>query len=158
MALTAIEPEEAERLIAAGARLVDFRDADEHTRERIASAVNQPLARIEQLAQHSGPVILHCRTGMRTQSNGGRLAAAIASLPSDVLASGIELWRSSGRSTIVLKCTTTRCDVSAHLIQIVDKLADFLRDQSRMLLNYPMGSDPKLPHLAVLKVSTSRLR
>jgi rhodanese-related sulfurtransferase len=101
MPLTAVEPEEAERLIAAGAKLIDIRDADEHARERISGAANQPLARIEQLASHSGPVIFHCRTGMRTQNNADRLAAASGSSPSYVLAGGIDSWRSSGRLTIV---------------------------------------------------------
>ena len=101
MTLTAVEPEEAERLIAAGAKLIDIRDADEHARERISGATNQPLARIEQLASHSGPVIFHCRTGMRTQNNADRLAVASGSSPSYVLAGGIDSWRSSGRLTIV---------------------------------------------------------
>ncbi len=103
MTLTAVEPEEAERLIAAGAKLIDIRDADEHARERISGATNQPLARIEQLASHSGPVIFHCRTGMRTQNNADRLAAAGGNSPCYVLAGGIDSWRSSGRPTIVDK-------------------------------------------------------
>ena len=103
MTLTAIEPEEAERLIAAGAKLIDIRDADEHARERISGATNQPLARIEQLASHSEPVIFHCRTGMRTQNNADRLAAAGGNSPCYVLAGGIDSWRSSGRATIVDK-------------------------------------------------------
>lgn len=103
MTLTAIEPEEAERLIAAGAKLIDIRDADEHARERISGATNQPLARIEQLASHSGPVIFHCRTGMRTQNNADRLAVAGGGSPCYVLAGGIDSWRSSGRPTIVDK-------------------------------------------------------
>lgn len=103
MTLTAVEPEEAERLIAAGAKLIDIRDADEHARERIAGAANHPIARIDQLTTHSGPVIFHCRTGMRTQNNADRLAAASGSSPCYVLAGGIESWRSSGRPTIVDK-------------------------------------------------------
>lgn len=103
MPLTAVEPEEAERLIAAGAKLIDIRDADEHARERIDGSANHPLARIEQLAAHSGPVIFHCRTGMRTQSNAARLAAAGGDTPCYVLAGGIESWRSSGRPTIIDK-------------------------------------------------------
>ena len=103
MTLTAVEPKEAERLIAAGAKLIDIRDADEHARERIADAANHPLARIEQLASHSGPVIFHCRTGMRTQNNADRLAAASGGSPCYVLAGGIDSWRASGRQTIVDK-------------------------------------------------------
>ena len=103
MTLIAIEPDEAERLIASGAKLIDIRDADEHARERIAGATSHPLDRIEQLAPHSEPVIFHCRTGMRTQNNADRLAAAGGGSPCYVLAGGIDAWRSSGRPTIVDK-------------------------------------------------------
>ena len=91
MTLTTIEPEEAERLIASGAKLIDIRDADEHARECTAGAANQPLARIEQFAPQSGSVIFHCRTGMRTQNNAERLAAASGSSPCYVLAGGLVL-------------------------------------------------------------------
>ena len=101
MTLTAIEPEEAGRLIASGAKLIDIRNIDEHARERIVGAANHPLALIEQLVPHSGPVIFHCRTGMRTQDNAARLAAASAGSPCYVLTGGIDAWRSSGRATIV---------------------------------------------------------
>ena len=103
MTLTAIEPDEAERLIASGAKLIDIRDADEHAREHIAGAANQPLAWIEQFSPQSEPVIFHCRTGMRTQNNAERLAAASGSSPCYVLAGGIDSWRSSGRPTLVDK-------------------------------------------------------
>ncbi len=101
MTLAALTPGEAERLIADGAMLIDIRDPDEHARERIPGAANHPLARIEQLSAHSGPIIFHCRSGMRTQGNAARLAAAGASSPCYVLAGGIDAWRSSGASTIV---------------------------------------------------------
>ena len=103
MTLTAIEPEEAERLIVSGAKLIDIRDPDEHARERIAGAANHPLARIDELALHAGPVIFHCRTGMRTQNSASRLASVEADAPRYVLAGGIEAWRASGRPTIVDK-------------------------------------------------------
>ena len=103
MTLTAIEPDEAERLIASGATLIDIRDTDEHARERIPGAINHPLARIDQLAPHSGAVIFHCRTGMRTQNNATRLAAVVGGSSCYVLAGGIDTWRSSGRPTIVDK-------------------------------------------------------
>ncbi len=103
MTLTAVEPEEAERLIALGAKLIDIRDADEHARERISGAAHHPLARIEQLAVHSGPMIFHCRTGTRTQNNADRLAAAGGDSFCYVLAGGIDSWRSSGRPTIIDK-------------------------------------------------------
>ena len=101
MTLTALTPEEVERMIAAGARLIDIRDPDEHARERIAGSINHRLARIEQLAPHAGPTIFHCRSGMRTQAHATRLAAAGPGSPGYVLTGGIEAWRSSGRSTVV---------------------------------------------------------
>ena len=101
MTLAALTPEEADRLIADGAMLIDIRDPDEHARERIPGAANHPLARIEQLVTHSGPTIFHCRSGMRTQTNAIRLATAGAGSPCYVLAGGIDAWRSSGRSTVL---------------------------------------------------------
>ena len=103
MSLTAIQPEEAERLIASGAKLIDIRDADEHSRERIAGAANHPLAQIERFAPCDRPVIFHCRTGMRTQNSAHRLASAAANSASYVLSGGIDAWRASGRPTIIDK-------------------------------------------------------
>lgn len=101
MTLNALGPDEAERLIKDGATLVDIREHDEYAREHIVGAVNHPLSRIEQLPPRVGPTIFHCRSGMRTQANAIRLAAAGASFPCYVLTGGIEAWRSSGRPTIV---------------------------------------------------------
>ena len=101
MTLTALRPDEVERMIATGARLIDIRDPDEHARERIAGSINHRLARIEQIALHAGPTIFHCRSGMRTQAHATRLAAVGSGSPAYVLTGGIEAWRSSGRSTVV---------------------------------------------------------
>ena len=90
-------------MIASGAKFIDIRDADEHARERIAGAASRPLARAEQFAPYTGPVIFHCRTGMRTQNSAHRLASAAAGSPCYVLAGGIDAWRASGRPTIVDK-------------------------------------------------------
>ena len=103
MTLIAIQPDEAERLIASGATLIDVRDADEHSRERIAGAASHPLAQIEQFAPNPGLVIFHCRTGMRTHNNAARLEAAAGRSTCYFLAGGIDAWRSSGRPTIVDK-------------------------------------------------------
>ena len=43
MRVQTISPPEAQRLIAAGASLIDIRQPDEHARERIAGALNVPL-------------------------------------------------------------------------------------------------------------------
>lgn len=101
MTLAALKPEEAERLIADGALLIDIREPDEHARESISGAANHPLAQIKQLTSHSGPTIFHCRSGMRTQTNAAQLAAAGRGSQCYVLAGGIDAWRSSGRSTVL---------------------------------------------------------
>lgn len=99
MPIPAVSPTEARRLIAAGATLIDIRDADEHARERIPGAVNFPLARIAEIP--AGPVVFHCRSGMRTQTNAAILAAAAKGAPCNILTGGIDAWRSSGLPTAV---------------------------------------------------------
>ncbi|BBK43420.1 membrane protein [Allostella vacuolata] len=101
MTMAAISPAEARRLVAEGAVLIDVRDADEHARERIDGATNLPLDRIDALPRSAAPVIFHCRSGMRTEANAGRLAAAADGAPCFLLAGGIEAWRASGLPTRV---------------------------------------------------------
>lgn len=99
MPISIIQPAEAHRLMKDGTTLVDIRDTDEHARERIPGAVNVPLSRIADLPV--GPVIFHCRSGMRTQTNEATLAAAANGAPCYVVAGGIEAWRSTGLPTKV---------------------------------------------------------
>lgn len=96
MTIAKLSAPEAQRLIAQGARLIDIRDADEYARTHIAAALNLPLARIGQLPPQDGPVIFHCRSGMRTQTNEALLAAASGNAPCYVLAGGLEGWRQAG--------------------------------------------------------------
>lgn len=97
MTLPAVSPAEAQRLIAAGATLVDVRGADEHARERIPGAVNRPLDRLGALPE--GPLIFHCRSGARTDAAAARLAGAAGGAPCHRLAGGIEAWRGAGLPT-----------------------------------------------------------
>jgi len=97
MTIPAISPADARRLIADGATLVDIRDADEHAREHIPGSVNVPLARIAALP--AGPVVFHCRSGMRTEGNASALAAAAKGAPCHIMAGGIDAWRTSGLPT-----------------------------------------------------------
>lgn len=99
MTIPAVSPEEAHRLIQGGATLIDIRDADEHGREHIPGAVNVPLARLDELP--AGPLVFHCRSGMRTASNALALAQAAKGVPCHIVAGGIDAWRSSGLPTAV---------------------------------------------------------
>lgn len=101
MTIPTISPAEARHLIDGGATLIDIRDADEHARERIPGAINVPLARIGELP--AGPLIFHCRSGMRTQANASALVAAANGAPCHILAGGIDAWRSTGFPTCIDK-------------------------------------------------------
>jgi rhodanese-related sulfurtransferase len=94
MTMSRISPEEAQRRIAAGALLVDIREADEHARARIPGARNLPLAQLETIGD-APAVIFHCRSGMRTDANAPRLAQA-AQCEAYLLEGGIEGWRKAG--------------------------------------------------------------
>jgi rhodanese-related sulfurtransferase len=94
MTMTRISPEEAQRRIAAGALLVDIREADEHARQHIPGARSMPLARLETIGD-APAVIFHCRSGMRTDANAARLAEA-AQCEAYLLEGGIEGWRKAG--------------------------------------------------------------
>lgn len=101
MTLVSLNPADAQRLVAGGATLVDIRDADEHAREHIPGALNVPLTRIADMPAPSGPVIFHCRSGMRTAANATRLADAVSGFPCYLLAGGIDAWRTDGLPTMV---------------------------------------------------------
>lgn len=97
-------PRDAAALIAAGARLIDVRGPDEHARERIAGAANLPLDALcagAPLPAGHGPVVFHCKGGMRTRAQAARLAEAAGDAPCHVLAGGIEGWRAAGLPTQV---------------------------------------------------------
>ena len=100
MSMTTLSANEAHRLIAQGARLVDIREADEHARERIPGAMNLPLARIGQLPQQACPAVFYCRSGMRTEANAAKLEAAGGGGPCYVIAGGLNAWRAAGLPTM----------------------------------------------------------
>lgn len=95
MTVTSISPAEAQRLIAAGATLVDIRDPDEYAREHIPGAINLPVAQIDRFEPGDGAVVFHCRSGARTQANAARLAAA-STAPCTMIDGGIDAWRRAG--------------------------------------------------------------
>lgn len=89
-----ITPDEARRLIAGGAKLIDIRSPDEHARASIPGAENRPLDGLARISDASA-VVYHCRTGMRTGANAARLAAA-ADCPAYLLDGGLDAWRAAG--------------------------------------------------------------
>ena len=101
--LKTLSPARAQAILADGAMLIDIRDGDEHARERIPEAVNLPLAQIDKLPITTGPIIFHCRSGMRTAANAAQLAAAARGAPAYILEGGLEGWRGAGLATVADK-------------------------------------------------------
>lgn len=95
MTMKPVSPDEARRLMATGAKLVDVRAPDEHARARIPGAANVPLAEIDRLRAEGCAVIYHCRSGARTAAHADRLASA-AGGDCYVIEGGIEAWRQAG--------------------------------------------------------------
>lgn len=99
MTLAPLSPAEVRQMIADGATLVDIRGADEHAREHIADACHIPLDALDRLAPGDGPVIFHCRSGMRTTASAAALRRAAGDRDCYQLGGGIEAWRSAGLPT-----------------------------------------------------------
>lgn len=99
MPITTIMPDDADKAMAKGATLVDIRGADEHAREHIAGAIHVPLDRLGALPSLPGPIIFHCKSGMRTKANEAALQAAAGSTPCHILEGGLDGWRGAGLPT-----------------------------------------------------------
>jgi len=96
-----VSPETAQRLMRAGALLVDIREADEHARERIPGAVLNPMSAWDDSeASPEQTLIFHCRSGSRTAMNTDRLAAKAGACDWYVVDGGVEAWRTAGLTTI----------------------------------------------------------
>ena len=98
-----LDPSEAHAKMQSGALLIDIRGTDEYAREHIRGATNVPLDRIGELGTAPSPVIFHCRSGMRTEANTARLAAATGGGPAYILSGGIDAWRAAGQPTVLDK-------------------------------------------------------
>jgi rhodanese-related sulfurtransferase len=94
MSLAKITPKEAKRLVDAGATLIDIRAPDEHARESIPGARNLPLGQ-GQPRDLVGPLVFHCRSGMRTSANAAKLAESV-DCEAYLLDGGIDAWRRAG--------------------------------------------------------------
>lgn len=103
MTLKTITAQEARRLIADGAMLVDVRESDERLREHIPGSRHLPLSKLdaaEFAVRHGGIVIFHCRSGARTQSQSARLAAKTGGVCDAYLVEGgLDGWRKAGLPT-----------------------------------------------------------
>jgi rhodanese-related sulfurtransferase len=100
--LKSISPAHAAALVRDGALLIDIREADEHARERIASARHLPLSRLDgQTVANDvgGIVIFHCRSGARTRANAKRLAGTYAG-EAYALEGGLQSWKDAGLPVI----------------------------------------------------------
>ncbi len=101
MTAATASPAEAQRLIERGATLIDIRNPDEHAREHIPGARNIPLSDISNLPDDvsDGPLIFHCRSGMRTSANAAALLSAAGGARCYTLDGGLNAWKSAGMPT-----------------------------------------------------------
>ena len=56
--------------------------------------------RIGELPRDGGPIVFHCKSGMRTAANAAQLGAAAGSTPAYILGGGIDAWRQAGQPTV----------------------------------------------------------
>ncbi len=95
MSLPTITARDAQRLICDGAVLIDIRGRDEHAREHIPGARNQPVDTISTIDSGARQVIFHCKSGNRTATNAAKLASAVT-CDALILEGGIEAWKQAG--------------------------------------------------------------
>ena len=105
MNVETITPQQAQKLIMQGARLLDIRSADEYAHEHIAQASLQPLSGIEkgdkpQPLSEQDVVIFHCQSGRRTAQNAALLAGAATPAKAYLLEGGINGWKQQGLAVV----------------------------------------------------------
>lgn len=97
--LTKIDPQNAADGLKSGKlHLIDIREADEFAREHVGGSISIPLSRLEQAdvkLEAGRTAVFLCKSGMRTEANGAKLAARIAG---DVLIleGGLDAWKKAG--------------------------------------------------------------
>ncbi|MBI1339264.1 DUF2892 domain-containing protein [bacterium] len=91
----------ASRMRSGSVVVIDIRDASEFAREHIEGALSVPLSTLEAggltIESHE-TAVFHCKSGMRTQANCGKLAAHIDG-DAFVLEGGLDAWKAAGLST-----------------------------------------------------------
>ncbi len=102
--LRSITPQRAAELLGGGALLVDIREADEHARERIATARHHPISGFDPaaVAADGRRVIFHCRSGARTAAHASRLAQT-AACDAYMLEGGLDAWKRAGLPVLLDK-------------------------------------------------------
>jgi len=93
-----IDPRTAFEMMEKGAALIDIREADERARAFIPGSQHRPLGALQTqgLPDAAGPVIFHCRSGMRTQSNEQSLCACVDADNVYILDGGLNAWTAAG--------------------------------------------------------------
>ncbi|NHK28370.1 DUF2892 domain-containing protein [Parvularcula flava] len=97
MTLKTVTVEQARKMIAGGAKLIDIREADEHARENIPGADHHALSSFPASvdAQGAPALIFHCKAGSRTAANAGMLSMA-SPCEAYILEGGIDAWKAAG--------------------------------------------------------------
>jgi sulfur-carrier protein adenylyltransferase/sulfurtransferase len=95
-------PDEAARLAATGARIVDVREQDEWEQGHIPGAVHLAKSYIEQeieaaIPDRSAPIVLYCAGGVRSLLAARELREMGYAEPIS-MAGGFQLWKSEGRA------------------------------------------------------------
>jgi rhodanese-related sulfurtransferase len=105
MTVKTISPLEAQRLVAAGAVLIDIRQPHEIEREQIDGAIAMPLTTFRDAdltPARDRKAIFFCHSGGRTRTYSGQIAAKAAGICYPyVMSGGILAWRRSGLPTVV---------------------------------------------------------
>ena len=96
--IRSIKPEEAARMLAEGAALVDVREAPERAAGVIPGAESVPLSSLPGAALPGAerPVIFHCRSGRRTEANAELLQQSAGVPDVFILEGGLDAWRAAG--------------------------------------------------------------
>ena len=96
-----INPKDAkEKIDSKSAILVDVREDFEHKAENIDGAKLHPLSEISlsKIAHNNLPIILHCRSGKRSQDACKKILSEDPSIQIYSLDGGIEAWKNAGFS------------------------------------------------------------
>jgi rhodanese-related sulfurtransferase len=104
MTVKTISPLEAQRMVAAGAVLIDIRQPHEIDRESIDDAIAMPLTTFgdaDMTPVRGRKAVFFCHSGGRTMMYAGQIAAKTAGVcDAYVMSGGLLAWRRSGLPTV----------------------------------------------------------
>jgi rhodanese-related sulfurtransferase len=96
-----VSPDEARRMVAEGAALIDLRSPDRYGAGHAPGAVNLPLDGVLAGADlPEGPVIFCCESGRDVWLNAERLRARVGALNFYAVARGLDEWRAEGLALV----------------------------------------------------------